>query len=1093
LTEKKPLSDKEEREKIATELDTTFLVEAGAGSGKTRNLVNRMIALLCEGKCRIEHLAAVTFTKKAAGELQGRFQTELEKTVVEMKSNKDHREERISEAIHNLEQVFIGTIHSFCAKLLRERPVEIALNPDFEEMEEVEDMIYREQCWHEFMTEAKRKHAPLINRLEEVGLSAYDLKDAYNKLSLYPEVRWMPGSDQEPDYDDLRQKLDCFLDEAQTRIPDEKPAKGYDSLQLLIIRCLIRRRNLGLSSPTILMETYGILDRQGGIIQNRWPSKEDAKDFKDRFETFKNEAVSGSLEKWREFRHTRVIDFLKPALSYYEQKRLSRAKLNFQDQLLFASRLLRDNPEVRDYFSKRYTRILVDEFQDTDPIQAEVLFYLTGEDKEEKDWKKLVPAPGALFLVGDPKQSIYRFRRADIDTYNIVKEQIRKSHGEVLDLTTNFRSVPSLTEWNNPVFQGVFPEEKESRFQARFARLNPFRDEDRNLWHGVHKITIPKMRGNKKKDIARFDARRIARFIEWACEGNVKLKRSTQEIEQGLKEPAVYSDFLILLRFKENMNLYARALERRSIPFEITGSDTFSQSEAINHILNLARALREPDNPIHTVAVLRGLFFGISDQELFQYKMQGGWFHYLKSEDKKTKEIAQIKKVRQCLTKLKEWWEWKKTYPATVVLEKILDETGVINYLASSEIGSSKAGNVFKMLEILKDQETGGIHSFSHLVEFMEEIASSYELEEISLTPGKKNAVRLMNLHKVKGLEAPVVFLANPRGKKHFEPDKHIIRKGDEPQGYFLLDKKVGFQREVISHPADWDEKVKIEKEYDEAEEARLMYVASTRARNLMVISTYEENLKYKSWYFLDHYFTEAPELAFDKEPEEKDEKEREKLKLGKDEWENAQNELFRRKQSIENPTYRVETVTNVAKSAEPIPSWAAQGKGESWGRAVHNLLKLIGEGMVKDLEFQAENVLTAEERDISEKGELVRLIKSITASTLWNRMIKAQKKFYEIPFSVQTDLSSLDLINKDNTKDLPVVLNGVIDLVFLEEDGWVIADYKTDIINGGLQRFIDYYTPQIRIYTEFWEKITGQKVKEAGLYFTSINRWVWI
>jgi len=186
----------------------------------------------------------------------------------------------------------------------------------------------------------------------------------------------------------------------------------------------------------------------------------------------------------------------------------------------------------------------VDEFQDTDPIQAEVLFYLTGEDKEEKDWKKLIPAPGSLFLVGDPKQSIYRFRRADIDTYNIVKNKIRKSKGRVLYLTSNFRSLPSLADWNNPIFQTVFPLEKESRFQARFSPLDTVRDKDKNLWHGVYKITIPKMPRNKKDAIALFDAERIAAFIEWACEGHMRLKRTQQEKDQGLKEEAVYSDFL---------------------------------------------------------------------------------------------------------------------------------------------------------------------------------------------------------------------------------------------------------------------------------------------------------------------------------------------------------------------------------------------------------------------------------------------------------------------------------------------------------------------------------------------------------------------
>ena len=513
MTEKKLLKDQKERQQITQDMDTTFLVEAGAGSGKTRNLVNRMIALLQHGKCRIDNLAAVTFTKKAAGELQGRFQTELEKTTLSMDED-DPQRKRLSQAIHNLEQVFIGTIHSFCAKLLRERPVEIALNPDFEEMEEVQDRLYREKCWDEFMIEAKKEHAPLIHRLEEVGILARDLKDAYNKLSLYPEVQWMPGSTAEPDYQDLRQELDTFLDKAQYVLPQEKPEKGYDNLQLILVRCLIRRRNLDFSDPITLMETFELMDRSGSIVQNRWPSKEEALDCKAAFDAFKKDVVALALKKWREFRHSRVLAFLRPALKYYEQKRLSRARLNFQDQLLLASKLLKNNPEVRKYFSEKYTRILVDEFQDTDPIQAEVLFYLTGEDKEEKDWKKLIPAPGSLFLVGDPKQSIYRFRRADIDTYNIIKDQIRKSKGRVLYLTSNFRSLHCLAEWNNPIFQTVFPLEKETRYQACFKSLNTVRDDDKNFWQGVYKITIPKMERNKKEAIARFDAKRIATFIE---------------------------------------------------------------------------------------------------------------------------------------------------------------------------------------------------------------------------------------------------------------------------------------------------------------------------------------------------------------------------------------------------------------------------------------------------------------------------------------------------------------------------------------------------------------------------------------------------
>ena len=156
-----------------------------------------------------------------------------------------------------------------------------------------------------------------------------------------------------------------------------------------------------------------------------------------------------------------------------------------------------------------------------------------------------------------------------------------------------------------------------------------------------------------------------------------------------------------------------------------------------------------------------------------------------------------------------------------------------------------------------------------------------------------------------------------------------------------MASEKSGFHREVISHPLNWHEKVETGKKYEDAEEARLMYVASTRARNLMVISTYEENLKYKSWNFLDNSLNQVPELEFDRGAEEEEEKEREKLSLHKNEWENAQKQIHKRKENVEDSTYTVETVTNIAKSEAPIPSWAQRGKGESWGRAVHALLEL--------------------------------------------------------------------------------------------------------------------------------------------------------
>ena len=1049
------LIDKEARKKIKTALDTTLLVEAGAGSGKTHSLVDRMLALLASGRAKINTFAAVTFTRKAAAELRGRFQTELERAVLEVRDKDKEKEvyDRLAEALHYLEQSFIGTIHSFCAKLLRERPIEIALDPDFAELEEIENSIFRENCWHEYLVKA---------RLEDEEA----LKEPFVSLSLYPEVEFIGGSDVEPDYEKYRRALEDFLKGARECVPFERPAKGYDGLQGMMHRCFLRQGNLGFSDHSVLMETFELMDKNVGVTQNRWASKEEALDFQSVFDSFREEVVQEVLKKWREFRHSKILAFLKPALDFFQEKRLSQSKLNFQDQLMLSSRLLRENPEVRQYFSRRYSHILVDEFQDTDPIQAEVLLYLAGTDTEEKDWHKLTPRPGSLFLVGDPKQSIFRFRRADIDTYNLVKEQIEKGGGEVLHLTTNFRSLETLAEWNNAVFQNVFPE-KADRYQAAFAPLNTVREAEGRL-HGVHKISIPQQERHKEKLIVGIDAEKIADFIicamrEGADEGN------------GW-EP---SDFLILFRYKKNMTVYARALEKRGIPYEITGSGAFSESEEAREILNLAKALNAPDNPIYTVAVLRGIFFGVSDTELYEHKQKGGRFSFLKGKEENEEDAKD--RVSQSLSKLRQWWGWIREYPATTALEMIFEDSGIVNFAASSEMGSSRAGNLFKLLTILRSQEMEGSASFAELVDYLEELVSVYEIEEMSLTPGRKNAVRLMNLHKAKGLEASFVFLANPVGIRGHEPDKHIIRKGTTPEGYFLCSKKSGsYQWTALSHPVGWEEKVEEEKLYADAEEQRLMYVASTRAKDCLVVSTYEGTLGgRRAWSSLDDYIQGVPELEI---PYVRIEEERKKLRLKKGEWEGAKEKIKERREKVAVASYAVESVTSLAKKDLEMPEWRRGSYGMAWGRAVHRMLEIVGRGNGEDVKLRllAKNVLVAEEMGMEKKVELVRLVESIMGSEFWERVKQAEKKLFEVPFSILTDKEAV-----------PTILTGAIDLAFLESGGWIIADFKTDDVRDNLQSFVNYYNPQVKIYCQHWAEITEQPIKEAGLYFTSINKWV--
>jgi ATP-dependent helicase/nuclease subunit A len=449
---------------------------------------------------------------------------------------------------------------------------------------------------------------------------------------------------------------------------------------------------------------------------------------------------------------------------------------------------------------------------------------------------------------------------------------------------------------------------------------------------------------------------------------------------------------------------------------------------------------------------------------------------------------------------------------------------------------------------MLRNEERKGTTAFSGAVDFIEELAEVREIEEMSLTPARENAVRLMNLHKAKGLEAPVVFLANPVGMKEHPVDKHVIRtEGVVPQGFFAFSKRGLFQGKILSQPMGWEKAAEEERKYEEAEEQRLMYVAATRARNMLVVSTYEGDLGDKrSWRTLDDALGDVPELegtgdwikVIGEESFRFPAVPREKAVVTKAEVERARKEMAVKTETAGEPTYLVETVTAVAKKERELPARRHDtGLGLSWGRLVHQALEAIGSGRMKlattdqskedraRLELFIENMLAADEGDFSDKERLISHIESILESDFWQRIIRGEKRYFEIPFAIKTTKAALEIgghntyITETNKATIPVILTGAIDLVFWEpaQDGrpagWVIADYKTDkipiaesdlksdgrelsiekirAVSPEFASIIDFYAPQIRLYSRFWSQITGEPVKESGLYFTSIHRWV--
>jgi ATP-dependent helicase/nuclease subunit A len=1120
--------DEPARDRIANDLDTTFLVEAGAGSGKTKSLVDRMIALLASGRAGIDTLAAVTFTRKAAAELRGRFQVALEKARLDERDPAVSA--RLEAALTGLERSFVGTIHSFCARLLRERPIEAGLDPDFRELEDHEDRVLLEACWDEYQAKARLDNEAALRGLDAAGLEPSDLEAAFMTLSGFPEVEPVGGRADPPDLDPARRALEKLLDRAHALVPEERPERGRDALQSVLVRCFRRRRNIGFADPRRLMETLELFDKKLAVTKNRWAAKEDAEKMLAAAERFQADHAVPALRAWREFRHGRALAYLRPALAFAAARRRSEARLSFQDQLVLAAELLRENPEVRSYFRKRFHPVLVDEFQDTDPIQAEILFLLAGErDDAERDWTKLRPGPGSLFLVGDPKQSIYRFRRADIDIYNKVKELVVASGGEVLELSANFRSLGPIADWVNPLFDpgrgGLFPAEADAH-QAGFMRLVAVRGPGTAPLRGVRRSTVPAVPRHAKEPIAALDSRRLADFVAWALEGRLALDDG-----RGGARPAEPGDFLVLFRYKDRMNIYARRLEERKIPYEIAGSDAFAANGEIREVLTLMRALGDPDDPVATVAVLRGLFFGVSDQELLEHRAAGGSFCFVDPSCR----ARGTERIRRAFGVLGGWRGLVAKLPPSAALEAILQRSGLLNHLVTAEMGSSRAGNVLKLVEVLRGRESEDMTSFAAAVEFMGEWVGAQPVEEMSLTPGRRDAVRLMNLHKAKGLEAPVVWLANPAGSRDFEPDRHVVRKEGRPQGHFRFTKPFGPVTRTVSHSAGWEASSAEEKAYEKAEDDRLMYVAATRARDLLVVSAYAGDLgERKAWGPLETGVEGVPELPEcpPAGPEAEKPAARRSRRPGivrPDEALKARMTLHKKLARASTASELHESVTSVARRDRELPEWAKGGLGR-WGSEVHVMLKAIGEtgaagraGRAAEagedaLVTMARDVLVAAGRGPTAAPELARHVGAIVRSGFWRRAMGAERRLFEVPFSVRVEPG------QDGYEDLapragavpfagerpvvplpgaPVFLTGAIDLAFDEGDGWVIADYKTDRlpealtgapeeeIGRALDRLVEFYAPQVRLYTRFWERAAGKRVKETGLYFTALDRWV--
>lgn len=1056
------LVDQVERNKITADLTTNFLVEAGAGSGKTYSLVQRMANIISSGTYQIREMVAITFTRKAADELKERFQSELErrrKVEIDPVVKK-----RLEQALVDFDQCYLGTVHSFCARLLRERPVEAGLDFDFTELDEQDDKLLAEEAWSRYIQQIRLKEKAKLEELSELGIDIAELRNNLHHLREFGDVVWQyDEAVEKPSLDVAFAALKKFINDVKSSLPAEEPDKGYDSLQKKVIRTIMQLKYYDITMDKMKVAIMRPYQKASGVTLNRWKDNETAKLIRDEMQPILAEVIDESLKSWFEYCHSKLIPFLKPALLYYQQLKKERSLLNFQDLLSETARLLKENSEVRQYFQQKYGCLLVDEFQDTDPIQAEMMMYLTGVEVEERDWTKLTPKAGSLFVVGDPKQSIYRFRRADIDIYQRVKKIIDSTGGEVLHLTMNFRTERKVTEPLNFVFQKHLPE-VETTYQAAYRPLNSVKNtEDEDPLIGLYRITVPNSR--KTAEVVTEDADRIARYIRG-------------KIDKNEAEP---KDFMVLTRYNGGLEEYAKKLEEYAIPVLTTGEISLSEDEEIRAFVVLLRLLANPTNSLLYVAVLRGQFFGLSDRLLYEYSRNSKKMSVFTSiPEELTEEDRALLSTAQ--EKLLRYLNWRNLHSPTAVIEKVLEDIGILSFYVQGHKSKREYLRLWQVIEKLRAYEANGHTDFHLIIEKLTVMVDEETMAEMTM-PDEENAVRVMNVHKSKGLEAPIVFLAHP--KKFIEQkdkiDQHIKREGQQSLGYFCFRNEKG---ELIAQPPIWEKYHREEYEYLLAEEKRLVYVAATRAEKMLVISSMDKsNEKNNPWNDLIEVL-DLPEL----EVEEIDFRGKEDTNeyIAVDEFREIRSSVGNWEENVTNATYHLISPSVKSATFPYLGVEREKGGGTEWGNAIHAAFEASITKKDK-LEDHLLLILKKYQLPLDRLEELRLYVQQYQQSSIYYRLEQAVQWYTELPFSMSITEGEQIL---EEAMQGDVILTGIIDLIFKEKDGWVIVDYKSDRIKNerDAEKLKAYYQQQLKVYEKAWEKMTGEKVKETLIYFVALN-----
>jgi ATP-dependent helicase/nuclease subunit A len=1080
---------------VRSDIAESAFVEAGAGSGKTACMVDRFVALV-ESGVDADAIAAITFTEKAAAELVDRIRRALQAAAA--------GSGRAAAALDVVDRAAITTLHGFAQRLLSEHPLEAGLPPRIEVLDEIVSDLRFQERWEGWLGDLldDPDAARLLGlvfasgaRIDHVRQVAVAFNDNWDLVAERRSLRptHVPLLDIGPLLDglrDLRHTAEACSD------PDDKLSARLGELgewgrRLTAAPDDERRLELLGRKPSCKVGNSG---RAGN-----WPPgsigtvRGAVSDFGARVEDVRTGVQQRCLEQLAEHLAAFTVEGA--------ARRRAEGELEFHDLLVLARNLLRDPDRgwsVRRAAAARYQRLLIDEFQDTDPIQVEIAVLLASDDPGagSRRWHDVEVAPGRLCLVGDPKQSIYRFRRADIGVFLKSRDSIG---GTVHHLTTNFRSTGPVVEWVNATFSELITGGVDQPDYVALHAVRPAAPTGPAVTYlgaAAHPATMraDELRQAEADDVAGAVSTVIAEG--WAVgEG------------EGWRA-ARWSDVAILLPARTSLRMLERALGDAGVPYRVETSSLVYATTEVRELLIVARAIDDPTDDLAVVAALRTSAFGCGDDDLYRWRQRwhGRWDHQAPlpsdapADDPVTDGIRWLGDTHR----QRSWRTPSETLTTIVEGRRLLEVATVY----------PRPRDLWRRIRFVLDQcraweEAGGDSLRDYLDWVALQSAEGARVIETVLPETDDAAVRILTVHGAKGLEFPVTVMSGMTTKL-VTPSRGVEVRFP-PDGRWAIKLLGGLAT------AEWELTRPLDEQLDRAERLRLLYVAATRAADHLVVSMHRKEPRREGQdpddtaaqvlFDAGSAVAGAAPLVFAPAPNDSAPTDSALGTLGTGspgslgiaavavggpdetvaEWQArrtatlaaAARPLVVSATRLAEETARAladEELDGVRKGARDLdlPPWQKGRYGSAVGRAVHGVLQAA------DLVFRdglAEAcVAQAVAEGVTGRDDV---IEGFVRSALDSEVVK------EAAAAVHWRELYVGAPRGDGT-----VLEGYIDLLFRRAGGLVIVDYKTDRwdSNEALQAKVDKYRVQIDAYREAVVTATGETVVDAVLLFLSAS-----